>query len=124
MGLIPGVGGAFLLPRIIGSARALEMLWSNEFVDAQEAERIGLVNRVFPDAELMAKTYEFATRVAEGAPLAVQLIKRVVRMGLNKDLATGLELAAANLPIVRSSDDHREALAAFREKRKPRFTGT
>jgi 2-(1,2-epoxy-1,2-dihydrophenyl)acetyl-CoA isomerase len=100
------------------------MLWSNEFVDAQEAERIGLVNRVFPDAELMAKTYEFATRVAEGAPLAVQLIKRVVRMGLNKDLATGLELAAANLPIVRSSDDHREALAAFREKRKPRFTGT
>ena len=123
MGLIPGVGGAYLLPRIVGMAKALELFWSADFIDAREAERIGLVNRVFPDSELMAGTYEFAKRVAESAPLAVQLIKRVMRLGLDKDLATGLELVAANLPIVRSSADHLEAVAASKEKRPPKFTG-
>lgn len=123
MGLIPGAGGAYLLPRVVGVAKALEMLWSAEYVDAREAERIGLVNRVFPDSELMDRTYEFAGRVAKGAPLAVRLIKRVVRLGLGKDLATGLELAAANLPVVRSSEDHLEAIAAFKEKRQPNFRG-
>jgi enoyl-CoA hydratase/carnithine racemase len=123
MGMIPGGGGAYLLPRLVGSAKALEMLWSAEFVDARDAERIGLVNRVYPDEELMQATFEFATRLAQGAPLAVQLIKRVVRLGLGKDLATGLELAAANMPVVRSSKDHLEALSAYREKRQPAFKG-
>ena len=123
MGLIPGGGGAYLLPRIVGSSKALEMLWSAAFIDAREAERIGLVNRVYPDDELMRCTLEFATRVAQGAPLAVQLIKRIVRMAQGMDLATGLELAAANMPVVRSSDDHLEALSAFREKRQPVFRG-
>jgi 2-(1,2-epoxy-1,2-dihydrophenyl)acetyl-CoA isomerase len=123
MGLIPGGGGAYLLPRIVGLAKALELLLSAEFIDAQEAERIGLVNRVYPDDELMRGTLEFAARVAKGAPLAVQLIKRIVRLGLGKDLATGLELAAANMPAVRSSEDHLEALSAFREKRQPVFRG-
>jgi len=123
MGLIPGGGGAYLLPRIVGAAKALELLWSGDFIDAREAERIGLVNRVVADAELMTETHKFARRVAEGAPLAVQLIKRLVRMGADKDLATGLELAAANMPIVRSSEDHLEAIAAHREKRKPNFKG-
>jgi 2-(1,2-epoxy-1,2-dihydrophenyl)acetyl-CoA isomerase len=123
MGLIPGAGGAYLLPRIVGMAKALELFWSADFIDAREAERIGLVNRVFPDAELMTGTYDFARRLATSAPLAVRLIKRLVRLGLNKDLDTGLELAAANLPIVRSSEDHREALAARKEKREPVFKG-
>jgi enoyl-CoA hydratase/carnithine racemase len=123
MGLIPGAGGAYLLPRIVGVAKALELLWSAEFVDAREAERIGLVNKVFADAELMIGTYEFARRIADGAPLAVQLIKRMVRLGLNKDFPTALEIAAANLPIVRASEDHLEAVAASQEKRKPNFKG-
>ncbi len=63
MGLIPGMGGAYLLPRIVGVAKALEMFWSGDWVDAREAERIGLVNKVFPDAELMEGTYAFARRV-------------------------------------------------------------
>ena len=124
MGLIPGGGGAYLLPRIVGSAKALEMLWSGDFVDAREAERIGLVNRVVADAELMAETVEFARRIAEGPPLAIRLMKRLVRMGSDKDLSTGLELAAANMPIVRSSADHQEAIAAHKEKRKPSIHGT
>ncbi len=123
MGMIPGVGGAYLLPRIVGTAKALEMFWTADFVEAADAERIGLVNKVFPDGELMDRTYEFARRVAAGAPLAVQLIKRVMRFGLDKDLPTALEIVAANLPIVRSSEDHQEAIAAFKEKRAPRFKG-
>jgi enoyl-CoA hydratase/carnithine racemase len=121
--MIPGAGGAYLLPRILGLSKALEMLWTGDFVDAREAERIGLVNKVFPDAELMAGTYEFARRLADGPPLAIQLVKRVARMGLDKDLPTGLEIAAANLAVVRSSEDHKEAVAAFKEKRRPQFKG-
>lgn len=123
MGLIPGVGGAYLLPRIVGMSKALEMFWTADWVDATEAERIGLVARVFPDAQLMESTYAFARRVADGAPLAVQLIKRVMRFSIDKDLTTAHEIVAANLPIVRTSEDHKEAVNAFKEKRLPRFTG-
>ena len=123
MGLIPGVGGAYFLPRIVGVAKALEMFWGTDFVDAREAERIGLVNKVFPDDKLMEHTYAFARRVADSAPLSVQLVKRVMRMGLDKDLATAHEIVAANLPIVRTSEDHAEAVAAFKEKRTPHFKG-
>lgn len=123
MGLIPGVGGAYLLPRIVGVSKALEMFWSCDWVQADEAERIGLVNKVFPDDELMDETYAFARRVARGAPLAVQLIKRVMRFGLDKDLATAQEIVAANLPVVRTSEDHQEAIKAFKEKRDPVFKG-
>lgn len=123
MGLIPGGGGAFLLPRIVGMAKALEMLWSCDWVDALEAERIGLVNHVFADDELMQRTHEFARKVAEAAPLSVQLIKRVARLSIGQDLDTALDIAASNLPIARTSEDHREAVRAFKEKRKPHFQG-
>lgn len=123
MGLIPGMGGAYLLPRIVGVAKALELFWSCDWVDAREAERIGLVNRVLPDAELMEVTLAFARKVADGAPLAVQTIKRLVHMGLGQDLTTALDMVASEMTVVRSSEDHKEALAAFKEKRTPRFTG-
>jgi len=123
MGLIPGMGGAYLLPRIVGMTKALEMLWTGDWVDAREAERIGLVSKVFPDAELMAGTHAFARRIADGAPLAVQLIKRVMRLGLDRDFAAALDIVAASMPIVRSSEDHKEAVAAFKEKRTPNFKG-
>jgi len=123
MGLIPGAGGAWLLPRIVGVAKALELFWTADFVDAREAERIGLVSKVFPDAELMLRTYEFARRVADGAPLAVQLIKRMVRTGLEVDLAQALEIVADSMATVRTSEDHAEAVSAFKEKRTPQFKG-
>lgn len=123
MGLIPGAGGAYLLPRIVGMAKALEMLWSCDWVDAREAERIGLVNKVFPDGELLGATYAFARKVADGAPLSIQLIKRVARMSVGQDLNTALDIAASNLPIARASEDHQEALAAYRDKRAPKFKG-
>lgn len=123
VGMIPGAGGAWLLPRIVGTAKALELFWSCDWVDAREAERIGLVSKVFPDAELMDATLAFAHKVAEGAPLAVQLTKRVMRLGLDKDLDTALELAASAMTVVRSSEDHKEALAAMKDKRNPQFKG-
>jgi 2-(1,2-epoxy-1,2-dihydrophenyl)acetyl-CoA isomerase len=92
-------------------------------VDAREAERIGLVNKVFPDAELMDATLAFAHKVADGAPLAVQLIKRVMRQGLDMDLGTALDLVASTMTVVRSSEDHKEALAAMKDKRTPQFKG-
>ncbi len=123
MGLIPGAGGTYYLPRLIGTARALEMFWSCDFIDAREAERIGLVNKVFPDDQLMAKTYEFAERVANGASLAIRLIKRILYQGLNTDLKTALDLVASNMPVVRTSEDHLEAARSFKEKRAPQFKG-
>ena len=123
VGLVPGAGGAHFLPRLIGVSRALELFWTGDFISAAEAERIGLVNKVFPDAELMEGTYAFARKVAAGAPLAVQTIKRVMRLGLDKDLGTALDIVASSMPIVRTSEDHQEAVAAFKEKRTPRFKG-
>lgn len=123
MALIPGAGGAYFLPRIVGTAKALEMFLGTEFVSAREAETIGLVNRVFADDALMEGTYAFARKVAQGAPLSVQLIKRLIRQSQKTDLAGALDLVASNLPIVRTSADHLEAIAAFTEKRRPVFKG-
>jgi enoyl-CoA hydratase/carnithine racemase len=123
MGLVPGIGGAWLLPRLVGSAKALEMFWSGDWVEAREAERIGLVNKVVPDAQLMEETYAFARRLAQGAPLAIQGIKRLVRMAREQDFVTSLEVAATSMITVRSSEDHKEAVAAFKDKRTPLFRG-
>jgi len=123
MGLIPGAGGAYYLPRIVGSAKALELFWSCDTVDAEEAERIGLVNRVFDDERLAEETQAFARKLASGAPLAVRLVKKLIYQGLASDLRGALDLVASNMPVVRMSEDHQEAVAAYREKREPVFTG-
>lgn len=123
MGLVPGGGGAWLLPRLVGTAKALEMFWGCDWVEAAEAERIGLVNKVYPDAELMDRTYAFARRLAAGAPLSVQTIKRLVRAGSEQTFPAALDYVASSMPLVRTSEDHQEALAAFRDKRPPTFKG-
>ncbi len=123
LGLVPGAGGAWFLPRIVGSAKALEMLWTADFVEAEEALRIGLVNRVFPDAELMPRTLEFARRLASMPPLSVQFIKQAVYQGQAADLKTGLSQITSYLAIARTSQDQAEAMAAFREKRVGHYYG-
>jgi enoyl-CoA hydratase/carnithine racemase len=123
MGLIPGAGGAYYLPRIVGVAKALELFWSSEAIGAEEAEHIGLVNRVFDDEKLAQETQAFAAKLARGAPLAVKLVKRILYQGLDSDLRGALDLVASNMPVVRMSQDHQEAVAAFKEKREPKFTG-
>ena len=78
VGLIPGDGGCYYLPRLVGIAKALELMWTGDFVDGQEAYRLGIVNQVYDDGELMTRTYEFARRVAEAPPINVRMIKRAV----------------------------------------------
>lgn len=123
MGLIPGAGGAYFLPRIVSPSRALMMLWTADYVDSSEAECLGLVDKVFPDELLMPKTYEFAEKIAKGAPLAVRTTKRILYQGLETDMSTALDMVAANMPVVSMSEDHQEAVRAFKEKREANFKG-
>lgn len=123
LGLVPGAGGAHYLPRIVGPAKALEMFWTADYCDASECLRIGLVNQVYADADLMDQTRTVARRIAAGPPLSARLIKRAVYQGLEADLATNLDLVSSHMTLVRSSRDHAEAVAALREKRTGLFKG-
>ena len=123
VGLAPGAGGAHWLPRLVGSAKALELLWTGDTIDAAEAALIGLINRVCPDDELMPQTMELARRLADGPTLAIRAIKRLVRDGIGGGLRAGLDRASATYGVLGSTDDHREAVQAFVEKRAPRFHG-
>ena len=123
VGLVPGAGGAWFLPRLVGTAKALELFWTGDVIDAREAERIGLVNRVVPDAELMTMARALAEKIAGAPPLSVRLIKRAVREGVRSDLRTALDLISSHYAVVAGSADHREAVAAYLEKRTPVFTG-
>lgn len=123
IGLFPGTGGTYLLPRVVGIAKALEMIWTGDMIDAVEAERIGLVSRVIPHDDLLAETRAFAARLAAGPPLALGLAKAAVYRGLDLDLAAAFDYAATAEAITLTSQDHREGVAAFRERRTPEFKG-
>lgn len=123
VGLIPGDGGAWLLPRLVGIAKALELIWTGDEIDAQEALRIGYVSAVVPHAELVPYTRAFARRLVEGPAVAIQLAKRLVYRGLDVPFLEGLEQAQAAMAIVQSTEDAIEGPRAFREKRPPRFIG-
>lgn len=122
VGLVPGDGGAFYLPRIVGIAKALELLMSGEFIDAQEALRIGLVNRVC-EGDVLEESIVFARKLCELAPYALRLIKRTTYQSARIDLRTSLDMVSSHMGIVHSLEDTKEALNAFREKRKPEFKG-
>jgi enoyl-CoA hydratase/3-hydroxyacyl-CoA dehydrogenase len=119
LGIIPGFGGTQRLPRIVGSARALELCLAGTPISAYEALRIGLVNRVVPDHELFDTALNWANGLAERAPVAVRETKRA----FDPDLETGLDLERERFAAAFASDDAAEGIAAFLEKRRPRFTG-
>jgi 2-(1,2-epoxy-1,2-dihydrophenyl)acetyl-CoA isomerase len=123
VGLAPDGGGTFFLPRLVGPAKALEMFLLSDIIDAGEALRIGLVNRVVPADRLEAETLQLAARLANGPTLAHGLAKNAVYQSLNMSLEDVLDIEARNHAIAARSDDHAEGVAAFLEKRKPRFTG-
>lgn len=124
MGLVPGVGGSWMLPRIVGTAAALDMFWTSRWVDAEEARAMGIVQRVFPDDSFRADVRDYAETIAQAAPNSVRYIKRLVHQGLTTDLHTHLDTLSSHLALIRTGNDHQEAVAAFKEKRKPNFTGT
>ncbi|PKN81121.1 MAG: enoyl-CoA hydratase [Chloroflexi bacterium HGW-Chloroflexi-9] len=123
VGLIPGDGGAWMLPRLVGVQKALELIWSGEMLTAAQALEIGYVMKVVPHDDLMTEARAFAMRLAEGPPVAMQLAKRLVYRGLDQSFVEGLEAAQAAMTIVQSTEDSREGPKAFREKRKPDFQG-
>jgi enoyl-CoA hydratase/carnithine racemase len=121
-GLVPGDGGCYFLPRAIGMGRALELLMSGDMIDASEAERIGLVNRVYPDSELFDRAHAFAARLATRPSVVIQTIKRMTYASARSDLRTSLDLAAAQMAVVRSTDESAAAFTAFDESRRRRAT--
>jgi enoyl-CoA hydratase/carnithine racemase len=123
VGLVPGAGGLYYLSRIVGIPKALELFLAGEFVDAEEALRIGLVNRLFDDDQLDAEAEGFAAKLAAGPPVATRMIKRALYQSAKADLETALDMVSSHMAVIQSTADSREALAAFAEKRKPRYSG-
>jgi enoyl-CoA hydratase/carnithine racemase len=123
VGLVPGDGGAWLLPRAVGQSRAREMAFTGDSLSAVEALACGLVSRVVDDAELIACAREIASRIAANPPHAVRMTKRLMTVAQDMTLANVLDVSAAMQPLAHATVDHREALDAFVAKRKPTFTG-
>lgn len=123
LGLIPGDGGAWILPRAVGWSRASEMIFTGEMLDARAALACGLVSRVLPDADLMPAAQALAERIAGQPARAVRLAKRLLRESQHQRLADVLELSSAYQALAHETEDHREAVDAFLGKRKPSFRG-
>jgi enoyl-CoA hydratase len=123
LGLTPGFGGTQRLSRLVGRGRALEMLLTGSPVDAATAEKIGLVNKVVPQAELMAECEKTAKAIASKAPIAVRYMIEAVNRGLDMTLEGGMELEAGVFGLAFSTEDYREGTMAFLEKRKAAFKG-
>jgi enoyl-CoA hydratase/carnithine racemase len=123
IGAIPGAGGTQRMPRAIGASRALELMLTGEPVSAKRAEEIGLVNAAVPADKLDAHVMRIATVLASRSPTGAQTIKRLVHRGIEGTLAEGLVQERAALLQILTSADYAEGLAAFAEKRQPRFGG-
>jgi len=123
IGLVPGDGGAYYLPRLVGVAKALELLLTGDTVTGAQAAALGMANTVVPDSELVDYTQALAERIAAKAPIAVKLIRRSVYQSQDVDLRTALDLVASHMGVIMTTNDHKEALAAFREKRPGNFLG-
>ena len=122
IGLFPGFGGTWLYPRTLGSlGRAAEMLFTGDFLEADEAYRLGFLNRLVPEDELETTTMAMAQRIAAGPPIAIRLSKLMLYQGLQFDLETALKMAAAGETITLTSQDHAEGVRAFREKRPAEY---
>ena len=123
VGIVPGDGGAWLLPRVVGYSKACEMAFTGDMLNAQEALACGLVSRVVPDAELLDAAKALADRIAVNPPYAVRMAKRLLIEGRHSRLDTLLELSASLQALTHATADHREAVSAFLEKRRPEFKG-
>ncbi len=123
LGLLPGGGGAWFLPRIIGDSMAMELLLSGDIIDATCALRVGLVNHVWSSEKFEEKTLALAKRIAQNPPLSVKLIKRAVRQGSRTDMLSAFDLISSHIAITKSGPDHEEALAAYKNNRKGRYEG-
>jgi len=123
-GLLPDEGGAYFFPRVLALDRALKMSLLSEIYSAREAFSLGLVTEVVPDTDLMPTARAWAARLAEGPPIAIRLAKRMMYKQLSMSLDNALEDAAMATLVANYTDDVKEGIAAFHEKRKPNFKGS
>jgi enoyl-CoA hydratase len=123
LGVPPGFAGTQRLPRLVGKGVAKELLYTADMIDAGEAHRIGLVNKVYPAAELLESAMKMANKIASKGPVAIRLTKSAVNQGMEMDLARGTAYEAEVFGLAFSTADQKEGMTAFLEKRKPQFTG-
>jgi enoyl-CoA hydratase len=123
LGIIPGGGGTQRLPQLIGLGRAKELLYTGDLVDARDAERMGLVNRVVPLEQLREEVMTLAKKISEKSPVTIRLLKKVANKGFHESLRSGLEYETLIETICFATEDHSEGLEAFLQKRKPTFKG-
>jgi len=123
VGLIPELGSTYYLPRLIGVAKACELVFTGKMIGAKEAKEIGLVNEVVAKDELEAATYKMATEIAQAAPIPLQLAKKALYQGLDSDLVTQIQFEQLGQSTCFKSEDFREGIKAFLEKRRPLFKG-
>lgn len=122
-GLVPDGGATYYLPRMIGTSKALELMLMGDTIDAEQAERLGLVNKVVPHDQLMSTTMDFARRIASGPSVAIELIKRGVYKGATGDLESQLDFETLAQRICFQTEDFKEGITSFLEKRQPEFKG-
>ena len=123
LGITPGFGGTQRLPRVVGRGYGKELIFTAQMIDAQEAYRIGLVNKVVPQEQLMDEVKKTAKKIASNAKIAVQLAKAAVNRGINCDVITGIAYEAEVFGLCFATEDQKEGMGAFVEKRKATFTG-
>lgn len=123
LGIMPGGGGTQRLARLIGEGRAMELCLLGEMIDAETAHRFGLVNHIFPADQLEEETMKIAEKIAEKAPIALQLTKEAVKFASRSNLDEGLRREVDLFAICFSTEDKKEGVSAFLEKRKPEFKG-
>jgi enoyl-CoA hydratase/carnithine racemase len=123
IGLIPGDGGAYLLSRVVGFSRALDLMLTGRLIDTLEAERIGLVTEIAIEDDVMVLARKRARKICENAPLAVRLTKSAAYQSWDLSLEAALNLAATYQSIAQNTEDHMEGLSAMLEGRKPNFKG-
>ncbi len=123
IGIIPGGGATQRMPRLIGWGRAKEMMYTGRIIDAAEAERIGLVDKVVPHDKLEAEVNQLAESIASKSPLIIKILKKAITVGMYTDLAAGLIYEKDQFALCFATEDHNEGIDAFLNKRKPEFKG-
>ena len=122
-GLHPDWGGTYFLPRVVGMAKACEMIFTGQILDAEEARHLGIVSAVHPPERLLPATYELATKIALGPPIAIRLARRALYRNADANLQSSLEFETFAQNICADTEDAREGIRAFVEKREPTFSG-